>query len=128
MSSSGPDDNHAWLQVGAAALKHCVASGCIPEATLLLEAMRNLLCLIGRHWRIKYDIERQPFEQCGRPHVIAFEIATLGRTGDPPEPIEVSHRCALNHPTCLAMTVGAVGAVIRTTSWRAGHELVTNGA
>jgi hypothetical protein len=41
MSSSGPDDKHAWLQVGAAALKHCVASGCIPEATLLLEAIRR---------------------------------------------------------------------------------------
>ena len=37
VSSSGPDDDGAWLQVGAAALKHCVASGCILEATLLLE-------------------------------------------------------------------------------------------
>jgi hypothetical protein len=37
VSSSGPDDNGARLQVGAAALKHCVALGCIPEATLLLE-------------------------------------------------------------------------------------------
>jgi hypothetical protein len=41
VSSSGPDDKHAWLQVGAAALKHCVASGCSPEATLLLEAIRG---------------------------------------------------------------------------------------
>ena len=39
MSSSGPDGNRAWLQVGAGALKHCVASGCLPEATLLLEAI-----------------------------------------------------------------------------------------
>ena len=39
VSSSGPDDDGAWLQVGAGALKHCVASGCIPEATLLLEAI-----------------------------------------------------------------------------------------
>jgi hypothetical protein len=35
MPSSGPDDDGAWLQVGAAALKHCVASGTHPEATLL---------------------------------------------------------------------------------------------
>jgi hypothetical protein len=34
VSSSGPDDDGAWLQVGAGALKHSVASGCIPEATL----------------------------------------------------------------------------------------------
>ena len=39
MSSSGPDDDRAWLQVGAGALKQCVASGSIPEATLLLEAI-----------------------------------------------------------------------------------------
>jgi hypothetical protein len=38
VSSSGPDGDRAWLQVGAGALKHYVASGCIPEATLLLEA------------------------------------------------------------------------------------------
>jgi hypothetical protein len=38
VSSSGPDGQRAWLQVGAGALKHCVASGCISEATLLLEA------------------------------------------------------------------------------------------
>ena len=35
MPSSGPDNGHAWLQVGAGALKHCVALGCVPEATLL---------------------------------------------------------------------------------------------
>jgi hypothetical protein len=40
VSSSGPDGNRAWLQVGAGALKHCVALGCIPEATLLQEAIR----------------------------------------------------------------------------------------
>ncbi len=27
VSSSGPDGERAWLQVGAGALKHCVASG-----------------------------------------------------------------------------------------------------
>ena len=37
MPSSGPDDGHAWLQVGAAALKQCVALGCVPEATSFLE-------------------------------------------------------------------------------------------
>jgi hypothetical protein len=41
MPSSGPDHDRAWLQVGPAALKHCVASGCIPKATLLLEADRG---------------------------------------------------------------------------------------
>ncbi len=41
VSSSGPDGERAWLQVGAGALKHCVASGCLPEATLLLEAIRE---------------------------------------------------------------------------------------
>jgi hypothetical protein len=40
--------------------------------------------------------------------VITFVVATLGRTGHIPEPIE---GCPLNHPTCLALTVGAVGAV-----------------
>jgi hypothetical protein len=37
LSSPGPDGEHAWLQLGARALKHCVASGCLPEATLLTE-------------------------------------------------------------------------------------------
>ena len=41
MPSSGPDDGHAWLQVGAAALKQCVASGCIPEATLPFRAAQT---------------------------------------------------------------------------------------
>jgi hypothetical protein len=41
VSSSGPDDDRARLQVEAGALKHCVASGCITEATLLLEAIRG---------------------------------------------------------------------------------------
>jgi hypothetical protein len=46
VSSSGPDGHRAWLQVGAGALKHCVASGCIPEAILLLEAVKgpDFLC------------------------------------------------------------------------------------
>ena len=44
MSSSGPDGERAWLQVGAGALKHCVASGCLPEATLLLEAIMARRC------------------------------------------------------------------------------------
>src|SRR5215217_2940352 len=41
MPSSGPDDGHAWLQVGAAAPKQCVALGCVLEATLLLEAAQT---------------------------------------------------------------------------------------
>jgi hypothetical protein len=41
MPSSGPDDGHAWLQVGAAALKQCVALGCVPEATLLFRAAQT---------------------------------------------------------------------------------------
>jgi hypothetical protein len=41
MPSSGPDDGHAWLQVGAAALKQSVALGCIPEATLLFRAAQT---------------------------------------------------------------------------------------
>jgi hypothetical protein len=41
VSSSRPDDDRAWLQVGAGALKHCVASGRIPEATHMLEAIRG---------------------------------------------------------------------------------------
>ena len=46
MSSSGPDGERAWLQVGAGALKHCVASGCLPEVTLLLEAIMARRCPI----------------------------------------------------------------------------------
>jgi hypothetical protein len=52
VSSSGPDGERAWLQVGAGALKHCVASGMHLGATLLLEAIsgrnRRLNTLGGR--------------------------------------------------------------------------------
>jgi hypothetical protein len=41
VSSSGHDEDGVWLQVVAGALKHCVASGCIPKATLLLKAIRG---------------------------------------------------------------------------------------
>ncbi len=57
--------------------------------------------------------------------VITFEV-TLGRSGHTPEPIEVSQGCALNHPTCLALTVvtvGAVGAVGAVTVGAVGASL-----
>jgi hypothetical protein len=53
VSSSGPDGERAWLQVGAGALKHCVASGCLPEATLLLEA------IMARRSPIEYPSQLQ---------------------------------------------------------------------
>jgi hypothetical protein len=54
MSSSGPDDGRAGLQVAAGHLKHCVASGYIPEATLLLEAIG------GRKREFYTHLERRP--------------------------------------------------------------------
>jgi hypothetical protein len=59
VSSSGPDDDGAWLQVGAGALKHCVASGCVPEATLLLEAIRGPGNLHAGAFRLQRLLGRQ---------------------------------------------------------------------
>jgi hypothetical protein len=74
--------------------------------------MRNLLCVIGRHdWQVKHDKEGQPYEICGRPRVITFEVATLGRAGRIGTKT-VTHSCPLNHPIRVpASPAGEVGAL-----------------
>ena len=73
--------------------------------------MRNLLCVIGRHeWRMKYDNEGRPFDICGRPG--CYHVRHDDSPSDGPY-TGTDRGCPLNHPTGLALTVGAVtvGAV-----------------